>query len=155
MASPAERRALTPYLSVRDAKAAMAFYADAFGAEKTGPLLTMPDGTIAHAELRIGDATLFLSDENEDWGNRSPLAIGDTPVRLSLHVADADATFERAIAAGCEVLIPLADQFYGERSGRLRDPFGHVWIVGQHIEDLTEAEMQARMDAMMAGDNAD
>jgi len=148
---PKERRSLTPYLTVRDAKAAMTFYQDVFSAEPVGQLLALPNGLIAHAELRFDDVTLFLSDENEEWGNLSPLAIGDTPVRLALHVDDVDALFERAVAAGCEVLIPLADQFYGERSGRLRDPFGHVWILSQHIESLTQDEVQARMDKMMKG----
>jgi len=151
MTKPEERRSLAPYLTVRDGKAAMAFYQQAFGAEPVGQLMTLPNGLIAHAELRFGDVTLFLSDENEDWGNRSPLTIGDTPIRLALHVDDVNATFERAVDAGCEVLIPLADQFYGERAGRLRDPFGHVWILSQHIEDLTQEELQARMEAMMSG----
>lgn len=151
MTDPKERRCLTPYLSVRDAQAAMEFYAQAFGAERVGMMLTLPDDRIAHAELRVGDATLFLSDENEEWGNLSPLSLGDTPVRLALQVKDVDAVFERAVATGCEVLIPLADQFYGERSGRLRDPFGHVWILSQSIETLAQEEAQARLDAMMQG----
>lgn len=151
MTAPSERRSLVPYLTVRDAPAAIDFYRLAFGAEPVGERLTLPNGLIAHAELRFGDVTLFLSDENEDWGNRSPLGIGDTPIRLSLHVENVDAVFERAVAAGCEVLVALADQFYGERAGRVRDPFGHVWILSQHIESLSQDELQARMDAMMNG----
>ena len=151
MTSPKERRALTPYLTVKGGTKAIEFYEKAFGAERVGEMLTLPDGKIAHAELRFGDATLFLSDENEDWGNRSPLSIGDTPIRLSLHVADVDALFARVVAAGCEVLIPLADQFHGDRAGRVRDPFGHVWILSQKIEDVTQEEMQARMDKMISG----
>ena len=151
MTTPSERRNLVPYLTVRGGTDAITFYAKAFGAEPVGERLTLPNGLIAHAELRFGDVTLFLSDENEDWGNRSPLSIGDTPIRLALHVDDVDAVFERAVEAGCEVLIPLADQFYGERAGRLRDPFGHIWILSQQIEDLTPEELQARMEAMISG----
>ncbi len=151
MTAPNERRSLVPYLTVRDAPAAITFYAEAFGAEPVGERLTLPDGLIAHAELRFGDVTLFLSDENEEWGNRSPLTIGDTPIRLALHVDDVDATFEQAVAAGCEILVPLADQFYGERAGRVKDPYGHVWILSQHIEDLTQEEIEARMKSMMKG----
>lgn len=151
MASPAERKSLVPYLTVRNGTEAMTFYAKAFGAEPVGQRLTLPNGLIAHAELRFGDVTVFLSDENEDWGNLSPLSIGDTPIRLALHVEDVDAVFDQAVAAGCEILIPLADQFYGERSGRVRDPYGHVWILSQHIEDLTQEEAQDRLNAMMKG----
>lgn len=151
MTAPKERRSLVPYLTVRGGTDAITFYGKAFGAEPVGERLTLPNGLIAHAELRFGDVTLFLSDENEDWGNRSPLAIGDTPIRLALHVDDVEASFERAVEAGCEVLIPLADQFYGERAGRLRDPFGHVWILSQQIEELTQEELQSRMEAMMGG----
>lgn len=139
---------ITAYLSLRDAGAAMDFYARAFGATDEGVTIRMPDGTIAHAELRIGETVFYLAEAKTDWGNPSPEDLGDTAVRLALHVADADAAFERAVAAGCTVLIPLADQFYGERSGRLRDPFGHVWLVSQTIEEMSSAEMQARLDAM-------
>lgn len=151
MAEPQERRSLTPYLSVRGGPDALEFYAKAFGAEQVGLLMTLPDGKIAHAEMRFGDTTLFLSDEIEDWNNLSPLALGNTTVRLALHVDDVDVAFARAVSAGCEVLIPLADQFYGERAGRLRDPFGHVWILSESNETLTQDEVQARMDAMTKG----
>lgn len=150
-AVPSTRRTTTPYLSVRDTRAAIAFYEAAFGAQRVGPLLTLPNGGVAHAEIQIGDATVMLSDENPDWGNVSPLTLGDSPVRIALNVEDADATFSRALEAGAESVIPVSDQFYGERAGRVRDPFGHYWIIGQRIEDLTQAEMQARLDAMIGG----
>ena len=145
------RRTITAYLSVRDAPAAISFYGEVFGAELRDAPLTMPDGSIAHAELRLGDATFMLSEERDDWGNLSPATIGDTPVRLDLQVSDADAIFQRAIEAGCETLIPVADQFYGHRSGRLKDPYGHVWIISQVLETLTASEMQERFDAMLKG----
>jgi len=145
------RQVLTPYLTVKDGKAAIAFYAQAFGAEQSGMLLTLPDGKVAHAEMRIGNTALFLADENEEWGSRSPLTIGDTPVRMALHVDDVDTAFSRALKAGCEVVVALSDQFYGERAGRVRDPFGHIWILSQHIETVSQEDAQARLDAMMAG----
>lgn len=150
-AVPSARRTLTPYITVRDARRALDFYEEAFGAVRVGPMLTLPNGAIVHAEIQIGDATLMLSEENPDWGSVSPATLGDTPVRIALHVNDADAAFARATKAGAEVVFPLNNQFYGERSGRLRDPFGHLWIVGQRIEDLSETEMQARLDEMVGG----
>ncbi len=151
MTERTEKLRLNAYISVRDANAAIEFYEKAFGAKLVPPTLRTPDGGIAHAELDIGGAVFMLSEENPDFGNPSPLSLGDTTVRMSLTTSDADAVFAAATAAGAEVVIPLADQFYGHRSGRLRDPFGHLWIISQEVERLTEAEMQARLDAMMKG----
>lgn len=140
---------LTPYLSVRDADAAIAFYEAAFGARRRPPTLRFRDGKIAHAEVEIAGARLMLSEEAPETGGPGPETLRGTTVRLDLRVDDADAVVERAVAAGAEVAIPVADQFYGHRSGRLRDPFGHLWIISQALEELSEAEMQRRMDAMM------
>jgi PhnB protein len=136
-------------LVVRDAKAAMDFYTAVLGA-KHRYSLTMPDGGIAHAEFKIGDALLMISDERPEWGNKSPDTLGGSPVTLNVMVDDPDATVAEAEKAGATVVYPVADQFYGFRSGRFQDPFGHLWIVSKVLEELTPKEMQKRMDAMMA-----
>ena len=142
---------VSPYLAVVDAAAALDFYARAFGAVETGPRLTAPDGSIVHTEVRIGGATIMLSEHNPDFGTTDPHSLGGTPVRLSLEVENADATVEAATHAGARVLIPVDDQFYGYRAGRIEDPFGHVWIVSQLIESLSREEMQRRLDEMSGG----
>lgn len=144
------RLGATPYLSVAGAHEAIAFYQVVFDARPTGSMLTGPDGEIMHAELMIGETAIMLSEENKQAGYPSPATLGDTPVRLMLTVADADATMAAAEAAGAEVLMPAADQFYGDRVGRVRDPFGHVWIISQVIESLLPDEMQRRLDALFA-----
>ena len=140
---------LTPYMTVRNARAAIDFYKKAFGAEKVLQLDTA-DGTIAHAEIRIGDSVVMLSEENEAWGTRSPLSLGGSPMFLMAYVADVDAAFRRAIDAGATEVRPVADQFYGDRSGTLKDPYGHQWTLSTHIEDVSEAEAQKRMEAEFA-----
>ena len=105
-------------------------------------------GSTAHLEIRIGSSVVMLADENPDWGNLSPETIGGTPVRLHLYVEDVDACAERAVAAGAELSMPVADQFYGDRSGRILDPFGHIWILATHIEEVSQEEMQRRYDEM-------
>lgn len=136
-------------LVVRDAKAAIEFYTKVLGA-KHRYSLTMPDGGIAHAEFKIGDALLMISDERPEWGNKSPETLSGSPVTLNVMVEDPDATVAKAEKAGAKVIFPVADQFYGFRSGRFQDPFGHLWIVSKVLEELTPKEMQKRMDAMMA-----
>ena len=145
---PAGYHSVTPYLALRDAKAAIDFYARAFGAELVLKL-DMPDGTIAHAEIRIGDSILMLAEENPEWGNRSPLAIGGSPVSMMIYVPDVDAAFERALAAGATRVRPVEDQFYGDRSGTLADPFGYQWTLATHVEDVSTEEAQRRMAAML------
>jgi len=140
---------LTPYMTVRNARAAIDFYKKAFGAEKVLQL-DMADGTIAHAEIRIGDSVVMLSEENEAWGTKSPLSLGGSPMFLMAYVADVDAAFRRAIDAGATEVRPVADQFYGDRSGTLKDPYGHQWTLSTHIEDVSEAEAQKRMEAEFA-----
>lgn len=136
----------TPHLCVRDAASAIEFYSKAFGATELFRL-TDPSGKIGHAEVRIGKALLMLADENPEYGNRSPESLGGSPVNISLYVEDVDEVARRAVAAGAKLLIPVADQFYGDRSGRLEDPFGHVWIISTHKEDVSPEEVQKRFAA--------
>lgn len=140
---------LAPMIGVPDAAAAIAFYEQVFGARRVGPYLTAPDGAVAHAEIAFGDSLVMLADHSVG-GAASPTALGETTMRLALTVDDVDAVWERALAAGAEALLPLNDQFYGHRSGRLRDPFGHEWVVGQVLETLAPDEMQRRMEALFA-----
>lgn len=142
---------VSPYLTVVGAGAALDFYRRAFGAVETGPRLTAPDGSIVHAEIRIGADTVMLSEHNPAFGTAEPHSLGGAPVRLALSVENADATVEAATRAGAKVLIPVGDQFYGHRAGRIEDPFGHVWIVTQVIETLSPEEMQRRLDEMSGG----
>jgi PhnB protein len=148
---PKEFSAVTPYLSVKDAEKAIAFYKNAFGAKEVGRIM-MPDGTVGHAELEIGNFRIMLAEENEQWGNRSPASFGGSPVSLCLYVENVDAVFERALKEGAKVKgnMVVKDQFYGDRSGSLTDPFGHEWSIMTHIENLTFEEMQTRSDAIFA-----
>jgi PhnB protein len=143
---PKEYSGVTPYLSVNDAASAIEFYKKGFGATE---IMRLPDpsGKIGHAEVKIGKALIMLADENPDYGNLSPKTLGGSAVRLHMYVENVDAFFEKAVAAGAKILIPVADQFYGDRSGRLEDPFGHVWLVSTHTEDVAPEEMQKRMEA--------
>jgi PhnB protein len=143
---------VTPYLSVKGAVKAIEFYKKAFGARELGRIM-MPDGTIGHAEIEIGNARIMLAEENEQWGNRSPSSLGGSPVSLCLYVENVDAVFERALKEGATVRgdMVVKDQFHGDRSGSLTDPFGHQWSVMTHIEDLTFEELQSRSDAMFSG----
>jgi len=144
---PPGYHSVTPYLSMRGAKAAIDFYARAFGAELVLKL-DMPDGSIAHAEVRIGDSVLMMSEENPDWGNRSAFSFGGSPVSMMIYVPDVDTAFARALAAGATQVRPVEDQFYGDRSGTLQDPFGYQWTLATHIEDVSTEEAQRRMQAM-------
>lgn len=139
-----------PYLCVRDAARAIAFYTEAFGAREKYRL-SEPGGRIGHAELDFGGATLMLADEFPEYGIVGPETIGGAGVTIHLHVDDADAIVARAVAAGAQVQIPLQDQFYGERSGRIRDPFGHSWNIGHSIESVSPEEMQRRYTQMLKG----
>jgi uncharacterized glyoxalase superfamily protein PhnB len=141
-----------PYLRVRDADAAIRFYQNAFGASELFRLQE-PGGRIGHAEVRIGPATVMLSDEYPEHGIKGPETLGGTSFSLHLHVADVDAAFQRAVQAGATVARPLANQFYGERSGTVRDPFGQEWLLGGHIEDVTPEEMQRRYTELMTKPN--
>lgn len=140
--------AVYPYLCVADAGAAIAFYAKAFGAREKFRL-TEPSGRIGHAELDLGGTTLMLSDAFPEYGIGDAKAIGATAVTIHLHVDDADAMVAAALDAGATLDRPVADAFYGERGGSVFDPFGHRWLIGHAIEDVTPEEMQRRYDALM------
>ena len=139
---------VTPYLIVKDAASAIEFYKKAFGATEA-MRLSEPGGRIGHAEIRIGDAPIMLSDEYPEMDVRSPQSLGGSPVLIHLYVDDVDALASRAVAAGAKLLRPVADQFYGDRSGTLTDPFGHRWMIATRKEDVSAAEMQKRYDALM------
>ena len=137
-----------PYLRVHGAAEAMAFYARAFGASEIFRL-TEPNGRIGHAEIRIGPATLMLSDEYPEHGIKGPRTLGGTSFSIHLHVTNVDEAFEQAVRAGATVVRELKDQFYGERSGTVRDPFGHEWLLGQNIESVSADEMQRRYTELL------
>lgn len=140
---------LAPYLSVRNAAQAIDFYGKAFGAQLTPPTLRTPDGVVMHAEMAIDRASFMLSEEAPAQGGPSPESLGGTTVRLHLMVHDAEAVFAAALKAGAQSVIPVALQFYGHLSGRVRDPFGHLWIISQVVEEMSEDEMQRKMNEMM------
>ena len=139
---------VTPYLCVSDAARAIEFYKEAFGATEIRRT-EMPDGKIGHAEVRIGDSVVMLADEFPEMGFRSPQTIGGISAHFYIYDEDVDARVERAIAAGAKLTQPVKDQFYGDRSGAVEDPFGHRWYIATHIEDLTPEEVRRRMDAEM------
>ena len=145
---PEGYHSLTPYLAVRGAAEAIDFYTRALGAQER-VRMPGPDGrTIMHAELSIGDSMIMLSDEMPDMDCRSPQALGGSPVGFALYVEDVDAAFDRAVGAGATVVQPVANQFYGDRSGSIEDPFGHKWSLMTHVEDVPPAEMKRRMEEM-------
>lgn len=134
------------YLHVRDAAKAIDFYRRAFGAEEKLRLVDPASGKVGHAELLFGGQSIMLSDEFPEYGIQSPAGSTATTVSIHLHVDDADAVIASAAAAGAEVLRPAQDHFYGERSGTVRDPFGHRWNIGHHLEEVSADEMQRRYD---------
>lgn len=146
---PAGYPGVTPYLTVRDAAAAIDFYCQAFGATET--MRVAMGGKIGHAELQVGQAPLMLSDEFPEMGALGPQPDAPSPLCLHLYVADVDAVVARAVAAGATLLNEVADMFYGDRAGKLRDPFGHVWWLSSHIEDVPPDEIQRRAAAMFGG----
>jgi uncharacterized glyoxalase superfamily protein PhnB len=131
---------LTPHIVVNGAAKAIEFYKQAFGAEETFRL-PMPDGSIMHATIKIGDSMLMLNDEFPAMGAKGPLSIGGTPLTLHLYVTDVDQAFARAVKAGAKVKLPLADQFWGSRYGIVSDPFGHDWSLATHKQDLTKEQV--------------
>ena len=146
---PERLHTVTPRLVFAgDAEAAIRFYVDAFGAEIVDDPHWTPDGQVVHSEIRIGDSILFVTDESGDGNGVAPASVGGrVTVVMALNVPDVDRLWERAVGAGCEVVYPLADQFYGDRGGRLRDPFGHQWMLSTHIEDVDRDELDRRMQA--------
>lgn len=141
-------RGITPYLQVKNTGDAIAWYERVFGAREVRTRLVAPDGTCMNAEVEIEGTRLMLSDEMPDIGSISPQTLQGTSVVLDLHVADADAVFRSAIEAGAEEIYPLADQFYGDRAGRVRDPYGHHWIVATRLREVPEEEMVAAFEGM-------
>lgn len=141
-----------PYISVKGGDDAIAFYKKAFGAEEL-VRMPMPDGLVGHAELKIGGSILMLADEmnHPDAIAKSPATLGGVTSGLCLYVADCDVLFERAIDAGAKVRRALTNQFYGDRSGTIEDPFGHVWTISTHVEDVTPDEMKKRMATFASG----
>ncbi|GAA2813134.1 VOC family protein [Streptomyces showdoensis] len=145
---PEGRPRVTPYLCVDGAAAAIDFYVAVLGAtERTR--MPAPDGRIGHAELELGDSVLMLADEYPEMGFRSPKAVGGTPITLHVYVEDVDQVFARALARGAKELSPVKDEFYGDRTGQLEDPFGHRWNLATHVEDVPEEEMEKRAQAAL------
>jgi len=140
---------ITPFLTVRDAARAIEFYKQAFGAEERG-VMKGPDGKVMHAELKIGDSIIMLSDEFPEYGALSPQSIGGAGMGLHIYLDGVDAAFDRAVKAGAKVEMPVMDQFWGDRYGKLSDPFGHKWSIGTHVKDLSMDEMKRGMDEAMA-----
>lgn len=147
---PEGYHSVTPYLVVKGAAAALEFYKKAFGAVEL-MRLEIPGGKIGHAEIRIGDSPVMLADEFPEMGAISPQTLGGAGVSLMVYVEDVDARFRQAIQAGGTEVRPVQDQFYGDRSGTLKDPFGHQWTLGTHKEDLTPEEIGKRAAAAMGG----
>lgn len=146
-AQPDQYHTVTPYITVKGGAAAIDFYKKAFGAVEIFRM-PQPDGRLGHAEIKIGDSCIMMSDEFPEMGVVSPTTVGQTTASLLVYVADADKTFADAVALGAKVNKPMADQFYGDRSGTVIDPFGHKWTIATHKEDVSPEEMQKRMAAL-------
>jgi PhnB protein len=145
---PEGYHSVTPYLIIKGASAAIDYYKKVFGATER-MRMDGPGGTIGHAELMIGDSTIMLADEHPEMGHRSPKTLGGTPVSLLLYVEKVDDVFKRAMDAGAKSVRPLENQFYGDRMGTLEDPFGHLWSVATHVEDVPPEEMERRAKEAM------
>ena len=147
-AVPTGYHTLTPYMTVRDAARAIEFYKQAFGAVERGAMKG-PDGKVMHAELIIGDSIVMLADEQPQFGALSPQSTGGAGMGLHIYVEDVDSAFDRAVQAGAKVEMPVGDMFWGNRYGKLADPFGHKWSIATHKADLSAEEMERGMKAMM------
>jgi len=148
-AIPKGYHTITPFMTVRDAARAIEFYKQAFGAKERG-VMKGPEGKIMHAELVIGDSIIMLADEFPEFGSLSPQSTGGSGTGLHIYIEDVDSAFDRAVKAGATVEMPVADMFWGDRYGKLRDPFGHKWSIGTHKADLSMEEMKKGMDEAMA-----
>jgi PhnB protein len=146
-------RTVTPYLIIKGAADAIDFYKHAFGATE---MLRMadPQGRVGHAEIKIGDSVIMLADEHPAMGYRSPRSLGGSSISILLYLEDVDGVFERAVKHGAKAQRPVENQFYGDRSGTLEDPFGHVWTVATHVEDVPPEEMKRRAEAAMKSEKA-
>jgi len=148
-AIPKGYHTITPFMTVRDAARAIEFYKQAFGAKEKG-VMKGPEGKVMHAELVIGDSIIMLADEFPEFGSLSPQSTGGSGTGLHIYIEDVDSAFDRAVKAGATVEMPVADMFWGDRYGKLRDPFGHKWSIGTHKADLSMEEMKKGMDETMA-----
>ena len=147
---PKDYSSVTPYLIVRDAARAIDYYKKVFGATET-VRMSGPDGKVGHAELKIGNSVIMLADENPSMGpgHASAATVGGSPVSLYVYLPDVDSVVKAATAEGAKILKPVQDQFYGDRSGFIQDPFGHLWGIATHVEDVSPQEMKERMKKMM------
>lgn len=152
-AIPEGYHTVTPYLFVKGAANAIDYYKNVFGATER-MRMPGPNSTVMHAELQIGDSIVMLADEHPQMGARSPQSIGGTGSSLHVYVQDVDSVSQKAVDAGAQLLRPVKDQFYGDRSGTIVDPFGHIWSIATHIEDVSPEEMRKRMAAMSQTANA-
>ena len=146
---PAGAHTVTPHLVIAGAGKAIEFYTEAFGAKELGRM-PGPDGSIVHAELKIGESSIMLAEECLQMGHKSATTLGGSPVTIHLYVEDTDATFGRAVAAGATAAMPPMDMFWGDRYAQVIDPFGHRWSIGTHIEDVSHEEMGKRMNEAFA-----
>jgi uncharacterized glyoxalase superfamily protein PhnB len=151
---PEDMHSVTPHLVCAGASEAIEFYKKAFGAVEAARV-PGPGGKLMHAMIRIGDSAVMLVDEMPEWGALGPKSLNGSPVTIHLYVENADAAFERAVKAGAKVTMPLADQFWGDRYGKLVDPFGHHWSIATHVRDVSMEEAQQAMKAMQAAQQAD
>jgi PhnB protein len=136
------------YLCLTNCVEAIEYYKKAFGATERGRLL-MPDGNIAHAEIGIGNSLIMLAEENAQWGTKSPTTLGGSPITIAIYVEDADEVFKKAVEAGGTEVMPMKDEFYGDRIGQIMDPFGYKWMIGTHKEEVSFEEMQKRFNEMI------
>lgn len=149
MHTPKGYHSVTPFLIIRDANRALDYYRDAFGAEVIQQY-RHHNGDLMHGEIEIGDSRIMISEEQPSTGCLSPQALKNTPVSLYLYVKDVDAFVAKAVQAGCQIKMPIGDMFWGDRVAQLVDPFGHIWSIATHTTDVSEAEMQQRVDAFNA-----
>ncbi|HWS55254.1 MAG TPA: VOC family protein [Pyrinomonadaceae bacterium] len=146
---PEGYHSVTPYLCVDGAARAIEFYKEAFGATEV-MRMEAPGGKIGHAEIKVGDSVIMLADEHPEMNFRSPQSVGGISAHFMIYVEDVDARVERAVAAGAKLTRPVKDQFYGDRTGGVEDPFGHHWYIATHLEDLSPEEIKRRLEAEMA-----
>ena len=146
---PEGHRTVAPYLAIKNAVGALEFYRNAFGAVESFKLL-VPDGRVGHAEIHLGDSLIMLSDEFPEFGGKAPESLGGSPVSIHLYVEDVDTFVMRAVAAGAREVKPVTNQFYGDRSGQLQDPYGHLWWVATHKEDVPPEELEKRVRALFS-----
>lgn len=149
---PEHLRTVTPMLTCSPCGDAIDFYVRVFGAEEIVPRMQGPDGAVAHAEIRIGDSVVMLADPGPDGPTQAPSALGGSTAALFIYTEDVDRMWEQALDAGAEVVYPLELQFYGDKGGRVRDPFGHTWGLAQHVEDVSDEEMERRVAAFYEDD---